>query len=84
MSGGDLRARRVLNPLRLWDCDQSMNASTAYLFTTAERARDIGQKPVYVLNHSQHHFKRRSMQADLEEIEDWTDSAAAPSVLGNP
>ena len=24
----------------------------AYLFTTAERAKDIKQKPVYVLNHA--------------------------------
>ena len=52
------------------------NASTAYLFTTAERARDMRQKPVYVLNHSQHNFKQPSTQADLDEIEMWTDRAA--------
>ena len=34
------------------------------------------QSPVYVLNHSQHNFKQRSTQADLEQIEDWTDRAA--------
>ncbi len=34
------------------------------------------QKPVYVLNHSQHNFKQRSTQPDLDEIEMWTDSAA--------
>jgi hypothetical protein len=31
---------------------------------------------VYVLNHSQHNFRQRSTQADLEQIEDWTDRAA--------
>ena len=53
-----------------------MQASTAYLFTTADRAKDMRQKPVYVLNHSQHSFKQRSTQADLDEIEMWTDRAA--------
>jgi hypothetical protein len=51
-------------------------ASTAYLFTTAERARDVRQPPVYVLNHSQHNFRRRTTQEDLDDIEDWTDRAA--------
>src|SRR6267142_54045 len=66
----------VLNPLRLWDCDRPVNASAAYLFTTAERARAMRQKPVYVLNHSQHNFRKRTTQEDLDEIEDWTDRAA--------
>ena len=71
-----LNSRYILNPLRLWDCDRPVNASAAYLFTTAERARDMRQTPVYVLNHSQHNFRKRSTQEDLDEIEDWTDRAA--------
>ena len=55
-----LSSRYVLNPLRLWDCDRPVNASTAYLFTTAERARNMRASPVYVLNHSQHNFKQRT------------------------
>jgi hypothetical protein len=39
-------------------------------------ARDMRQKPVYVLNHSQHNFRQRTTQADLDEIEDWTDRAS--------
>src|SRR5207248_4228097 len=31
---------------------------------------------IYVLNHSQHNFRKRSTQEDLDEIEDWTDRAA--------
>ena len=69
-------SRYILNPLRIWDCDRPVQASTAYLFTTADRAKDMRQKPVYVLNHSQHNFKQRSTQADLDEIEMWTDRAA--------
>ena len=72
-----VNSRFVLNPLRVWDCDRPVNASAAYLFTTAERARDMRQSPVYVLNHSQHNFRKRSTQEDLDEIEDWTDRAAA-------
>src|SRR5262249_5089622 len=71
-----VNSRYILNPLRVWDCDRPVNASTAYLFTTAERARDMKQKPVYVLNHSQHNFRKRSTQEDLDEIEEWTDRAA--------
>src|SRR5207249_5469481 len=70
-----VNSRYVLNPLRLWDCDRPVNASAAYLFTTAERARDMRQPPVYVLNHSQHNFRQRTTQADLDEIEDWTGRA---------
>jgi hypothetical protein len=29
-----------------------------------------------VLNHSQHNFRQRTTQADLDEIEHWTDRAA--------
>ena len=69
-------SRYILKPLRLWDCDRPVNASAAYLFTTAERARDMKQRPVYVLNHSQHNFRQRSTQPMLDEIEAWTDYAA--------
>ena len=71
-----VNSRYILNPLRIWDCDRPVQASTAYLFTTADRAKDMRQKPVYVLNHSQHNFKQPSTQADLDVIEMWTDRAA--------
>src|SRR6266478_3265361 len=77
-----VNSRYVLNPLRLWDCDRPVNASAAYLFTTAERARAMRQKPVYVLNHSQHNFRKSTTQEDLDEIEDWTDRAARRTYEG--
>ena len=70
-------SRYILNPLRIWDCDRPVNTSTAYLFTTAERAKAMKSQPVYVLNHSQHSFSQRTTQPDLDEIEEWTDRAAA-------
>src|SRR5262249_24833609 len=69
-------SRHILTPRRLWDCDRPVTASAASLFTTTDRARDMLQPPVYVLNHSQHNFRQRTTQADLDEIEDWTDRAA--------
>jgi len=68
-----VNSRYVLNPLRLWDCDRPVNASAAYLFTTAERARDMRQSPVYVLNHSQHN----SGSAPHRKI--WTRSRTGPT-----
>ena len=69
-------SRYILRPLRLRDCDRPVNAAGAYLFTTAERARDAKQTPVYVLNHSQHNFTFKTTQPTLDEIELWTDIAA--------
>ncbi len=69
-------SRFILKPLRLWDCDRPVNASGAYLFTTAERARDMKQPPVYILNHNQHNAGTRSTQAVLDEIEAETDRLA--------
>ena len=69
-------SRMILNPLRIWDCDRPVNAVTAYLFTTKERARDMRHKPVYVLNHNQGDSRERSTHPSLEEVEAWSDHAA--------
>ena len=66
----------ILKPLRIWDCDRPVQVSAAYLCTTAERARDMRQLPVYILNHTQHEPRQRSTQASLDEIEAATDRVA--------
>ncbi|MEE8443672.1 MAG: thiolase family protein [Dehalococcoidia bacterium] len=71
-----LDSRFILRPLRIWDCDRPVNASAAYLFTTAERAKDMKQAPVYVLNHTQDIASPRSSHTTLDEIETFTDRAA--------
>ena len=71
-----MTSRHILKPLRIWDCDRPVNASGAYLFTTAERARDMKQTPVYILNHNQHSARQRSTQASLDELEAETDRLA--------
>lgn len=41
-------SRMIADPLRLFDCCMESDVSGAYIVTSAERARDLRQKPVYV------------------------------------
>ena len=47
-----MAARWIAKPANLFDNDLPIMVAAAYLFTTAERAKDRGQKPVYLLNHA--------------------------------
>ena len=48
-----VNSRPIAWPARIWDYDRPVNAAGAFVITTAERAKDMRQKPVYVLNHNQ-------------------------------
>jgi acetyl-CoA acetyltransferase len=41
-------SRMVVDPLRLFDCCQITDAAAVALVTTAERAREMKQKPIYI------------------------------------
>lgn len=71
-----LDSRFVQEPVRVLDCDRPVNSLACYLFTTAERARDMKQKPVYVLNHCQGRETVRSTMATLAEHEAFADRMA--------
>ena len=43
-----LDARMITDPLSLLDCDMPIDGAGAVVLTTAERARDLKQKPAYV------------------------------------
>ena len=64
-------ARWIAKPSNLYDNDIPIHSSTAYLMTTPERARDMKQKPVYILNHLSHrpNPKQRTTVPTLEEVE---------------
>jgi acetyl-CoA acetyltransferase len=63
-----LASRPIAWPARIWDYDRPVNAAGAFIITTAERARDMRQKPVYVLNHNQGSGGRaRSSHMTLDE-----------------
>ncbi len=71
-----LAAPWVCKPMSLLDCDLPNQTAVAFLFTTAERARHMKQKPVYILNHCSQRGKVRSSCETLEETEEFTDSIA--------
>jgi len=69
-----VNARWIAKPANLFDNDIPIMACAAYIFTTAERARDMKQKPVYILNHASSRTKNRSLTPTLAEVE--ADTAA--------
>ena len=60
-----LNGRVIEEPLIIYDCYRPVNACAAFTFTTAERARDLRQKPAYVLNHAQRNTRGRSTVTTL-------------------
>lgn len=67
-----LAARWIAKPANLFDNDIPIMVSAAYLFTTAERAKDMTQKPVYILNHASSQTIPRSLTPTLDEVEEDT------------
>jgi acetyl-CoA acetyltransferase len=65
-------ARWIAKPANLYDNDIPIMAAGAYLLTTAERAKDMRQKPVYVLNHASDRTRPRGLALTLEEVEEAT------------
>lgn len=62
-----INSRYESEPLRILDCDRPVMGVAAFVFTTAARAKDMRQKPVYILNHATASDPARSTMATLEE-----------------
>ena len=69
-----LGARWIAKPANLFDNDMPIQVAGAFLITTAERAKDMKQKPAYILNHTRTLPASRSLLATLEEWQDAGDS----------
>ena len=67
-----LNGRWVCKPMSIFDADRPVQGATCYLFTSAERARNMKQAPVYVLNHNQAQHRVRSSIETMEETQAWT------------
>jgi len=65
-----LSARWIVKPVNLFDCDIPVTVAVAYIFTTAERAKDMKQKPVYIMSHAQARPKFKGVELTLEGCED--------------
>ena len=57
-----LKSKMVVEPLRRMDCYEEADAAAALVVTTTERAKDLRQRPAYVLSAAQH------MLAETEEL----------------
>jgi acetyl-CoA acetyltransferase len=62
-------SRWVAEPANLYENDIPIHSAAAYLFTTAERARDLRQAPAYVLGHAGADIRPRSIIDTLEEAQ---------------
>ena len=78
-----LNTRWVAEPLSLFDCDRPVQTAACYIVTTAERAKDMKQQPVYVLDHTESEFTPRSLTQTLDEAEEWTDIIAKKAYAGS-
>ncbi len=77
-----LSARWIAKPASLFDNDIPIMVSGAYLFTTAERAKDMKQKPVYILNHASSRGRPRSLTGTLDEVQAETASTGKKILEG--
>jgi acetyl-CoA acetyltransferase len=71
-----LNARWIAKPANLFDNDIPVQSAGAYVITTSERARDMKQKPVYVLGHAASRARSRGVVETLEEAEEHATSNA--------
>ena len=53
-----LEARMISEPICLFDCDIPVEGCAAIVLTTAERARDLPQRPAYIAGYGQHTASR--------------------------
>lgn len=67
-----LNSRIIADPLHLLDCCVVTDGGGAILVTTEERARDLKQRPIYVLGSSEGHT-----HAQISQMPDLTVTAAA-------
>ena len=64
-----LAARWIAKPANLFDNDIPIMVAASYLFTTADRAKDMKQKPVYILGHASSRGSARSLTPTLDEVQ---------------
>jgi acetyl-CoA acetyltransferase len=66
-----MNSRYIAKPLHLLDCDYPVDSSSALIFTTEERARDLKQKPVFFDAWA----GGTTQEADFNLVEDMTHSS---------
>ena len=54
-------ARMIAEPLCLFDCDVPVDGCVALILTTADRARDLRNRPAYIAGYGQNTARRRTL-----------------------
>jgi acetyl-CoA acetyltransferase len=57
-------SRWIVEPLRLLDCSLNSDGGGAYIVTSAERARQMKQRPIYILGMGAHHPMANMAEAE--------------------
>jgi acetyl-CoA acetyltransferase len=57
-----MNARMIAEPMSILDCDLPVSGVGAFVLTSAERARDLPHKPVYVAGYAQGRWKALNSQ----------------------
>ncbi len=81
-----VNGRWIAEGLSIFDCDRPVNTAACYIVTTADRARDMKQRPVYILDHTETNgsqIQPRSLVQTLEEAEEATDIMARKAYAGS-
>lgn len=88
-----MSARWVGEPMSVLDCDIPVDGAAAFILTSAERAKDLPHKPVYVAGYAQSPLRRPSafntvdnfMEAGLVVGEQlWENTGLAPKDIDCP
>ena len=77
-----VNGRYINAPLNLFDNDRPVNAAGCYVLTTAEKAQDMKQTPVYIWNHAEHQAAHRSTVQTLDESQEWCGLEARKTLEG--
>jgi len=64
-----LDARMIADPICVLDCDIPIDGAAAFIFTSAERARDHPHKPVYVAGYAQGNLLEQESMWSLDHAQ---------------
>jgi len=71
-----LNGRLIEEPLVIYDCDRPIMTCAAWIVTTAERAKDMKQTPIYVMGNAGAVSRKRSSMFTLDEFQQETSQLA--------
>ena len=75
-------SRMISDPLRLFDCCLESDGAAAVVISTTERAKDLAQKPIYIMGVAEGHPDSPSAITQRPDITTLGTAKAAPRAFG--